>query len=89
MWQPPLLEKLPFEFGGHEDWDGWLLANCADNIDFVSEHTYAYPGLAFDAEKQHFVDAHDPLPMQKRAGRPTVLAKPLRRGRSTWKRCQT
>jgi alpha-N-arabinofuranosidase len=66
MWRPPLLEKLPFEFGGHEDWDGWLLAHCADDVDFVSEHTYAYPGLAFDAEKQHFVDAHDPLPMQAR-----------------------
>ena len=47
-----LLEKLPFKFGGQQDWDGLLLANCAENIDYLSEHTYAYPRLAFDADKQ-------------------------------------
>jgi alpha-N-arabinofuranosidase len=66
IWEPPVLDKLPYEFGGLNDWDGWLLANCADHIDFVSEHTYAYPDLAFDAEKQRFVDAQDPLPARTR-----------------------
>ena len=60
-WEPPVLEKLPYEFGSLNDWDGWLLANCADNVDHVSEHTYAYPDLAFDAQKQRFVDVQDPL----------------------------
>jgi alpha-N-arabinofuranosidase len=60
-WEPPVLDKLPYEFGSLNDWDGWLLANCADNVDHVSEHTYAYPDLAFDAEKQRFVDVQDPL----------------------------
>ena len=48
------------------DWDGWLLEKCAGNIDFLSEHTYAYPDLAFDAEKQLFVDVHDPLQFRAR-----------------------
>ncbi len=39
---------------------------CADNIDYLSEHTYAYPDLAFDAEKQLFVDVHDPLQFRAR-----------------------
>ena len=33
---------------------------------FLSEHTYAYPDLAFDAEKQLFVDVHDPLQFRAR-----------------------
>ena len=61
-----MVDKLPYEFGGLNDWDGWLLANCADNIDFLSEHTYAYPDLAFDAEKQRFVDVQDPLQFRAR-----------------------
>ena len=65
-WEPPVLDKLPYEFGSLNDWDGWLLANCADNIDHVSEHTYAYPDLAFDAEKQRFVDVQDPLQFKTR-----------------------
>jgi alpha-L-arabinofuranosidase len=65
MWEPPITTKLPMVFGSTDDWDGWLLAKCADNIDFVSEHTYAYPDLIFDAEKQSFVDAK--LPLQFRA----------------------
>jgi alpha-N-arabinofuranosidase len=52
IWEPPITDKLPYEFGSVADWDGWLLAKCADNIDYLSEHTYAYPDLAFDAEKQ-------------------------------------
>jgi alpha-N-arabinofuranosidase len=66
MWEPPITEKLPYEFGSVNDWDGWLLAKCADNIDYLSEHTYAYPDLAFDAEKQLFVDVHDPLQFRTR-----------------------
>ena len=67
IWRPPLLEKLPYEFGGTRDWDGWMLAKCADNIDHVSEHTYCYPDFAFDEQKQHFEDASgDPLPHRTR-----------------------
>lgn len=66
IWEPPITEKLPFEFGSINDWDGWLLQKCTDNIDNLSEHTYAYPNLAFDAEKQRFVDVQDPLPLKAR-----------------------
>ena len=66
IWEPAITEKLPYDFGSVNDWDGWLLAKCADNIDFLSEHTYAYPDLAFDAEKQLFVDVHDPLQFRTR-----------------------
>jgi alpha-N-arabinofuranosidase len=65
-WEPPMPYDLPFAFGAHEDWDGWLLANCADNTDYVSEHTYAYPRLAYDSQKQSFVNVQDPLPTQAR-----------------------
>jgi len=65
-WEAPMLARLPYEFGGLNDWDGWLLEKCADNIDYLSEHTYAYPGLAFDAEKQLFVDVHDALQFRAR-----------------------
>ena len=66
VWEPAVTEQLPYEFGGLNDWDGWLLKKCADNIDFLSEHTYAYPDLAFDAEKQRFVDVQDPLQFRTR-----------------------
>jgi len=66
IWEPPITEKLPYEFGSVNDWDGWLLAKCVDNIDYLSEHSYAYPDLAFDAEKQLFVDVHDPLQFRAR-----------------------
>ena len=66
IWEPPIKEKLPYEFGSVNDWDGWLLAKCVDNIDYLSEHTYAYPDLAFEAEKQLFVDVHDPLQFRTR-----------------------
>ena len=65
-WWSITRETLPFPFGGAEDWDGWLLQNCAENTDFVSEHSYCYPTVWFDAEKQRFVDATDPLPMKAR-----------------------
>lgn len=65
-WEPPVPEKLPYEFGSLNDWDGWLLQNSADNIDHLSEHTYAYPDLAFDAEKQRFVDVQDALQFKTR-----------------------
>jgi alpha-N-arabinofuranosidase len=66
IWEPPITAKLPYEFGSLDDWDSWLLANCADNVDFLSEHTYAYPELIFDAEKQSFVDVKDPLQFKAR-----------------------
>ncbi len=66
MWEPPIPDKLPFEFGSINDWDGWLLEKCADHIDNLSEHTYAYPDLAFDEEKQLFVDVNDPLQFRTR-----------------------
>jgi len=65
-WEPPVTEHLPYEFGSLNDWDGWLLKNCADNIDNLSEHTYAYPNLAFDADKQRFVDVQDELQFRTR-----------------------
>jgi alpha-N-arabinofuranosidase len=65
-WEPPVPENLPWELGGHEDWTGWLLANCRGNVDYVSEHTYSYPRLAYDAQKQSFVNVQDPLPIQAR-----------------------
>jgi alpha-N-arabinofuranosidase len=65
-WEPPIPEKLPWELGGREDWTGWLLAKCAGNVDYVSEHTYSYPRLAYDAQEQRFVDVQDPLPIQAR-----------------------
>jgi alpha-N-arabinofuranosidase len=66
IWEPPNTAKLPYEFGSLDDWDSWLLANCADNVDFLSEHTYAYPELIFDAEKNSFVDVKDPLQFRAR-----------------------
>jgi alpha-L-arabinofuranosidase len=66
VWEPPINEKLPYEFGSLNDWDGWLLEKCADNVDYVSEHTYAYPDLVFDGEKQRFVDVHDALQFRTR-----------------------
>lgn len=65
-WEPPITATLPYEFGSVNDWDGWLLQNSADHIDFLSEHTYAYPNLAFDADKQLFVDVQDPLQFRTR-----------------------
>lgn len=65
-WEPPVLDKLPYAFGSLNDWDGWLLQNSANNIDHVSEHTYAYPFLAFDAAKQRFVDVQDGPQFQTR-----------------------
>ncbi len=68
MWRPQLLEKLPYEFGSTYDWDGWMLAKCADNIDYVSEHTYCYPDLAFNVKTQHFEDVST-APLQLRTRR--------------------
>ncbi len=66
IWEPPIPDNLPFEFGSTSDWDGWLLNKCMDNTDFVSEHTYAYPELIYDSEKQSFVDVKDPLQFRTR-----------------------
>jgi alpha-N-arabinofuranosidase len=65
-WEPPIPDRIPWELGGKEDWTGWLLANCRGNVDYVSEHTYSYPRLAYDAQKQSFVNVDDPLPIQAR-----------------------
>jgi alpha-N-arabinofuranosidase len=66
VWEPPITERLPYEFGSVYDWDGWLLKKCAGNIDNLSEHTYAYPNLAFDEEKQLYVDVEDALQFRAR-----------------------
>ncbi len=66
FWQPPLLVKLPFTHESKNDSDYWLLKNGADYIDYVSEHTYCYPDMAFDAEKQVYVDVEDPLQLRTR-----------------------
>lgn len=67
IWEPPITATLPYEFGSIYDWDGWLLAKCVDNINQLSEHTYAYPMLKFDAASQRFVDASDdPLQFKTR-----------------------
>ena len=66
IWEPPITELLPYEFGSVYDWDGWLLKKCANNIDNLSEHTYAYPNLAFDKEKQLYVDVQDGLQFRAR-----------------------
>ncbi len=66
MWRPPLVDKLPFKFGGPHDYDGWMLAKCTDNIDHLSEHTYCYPELAFDGETQKWNQPNDPLPHKAR-----------------------
>ncbi|HEY7838835.1 MAG TPA: hypothetical protein VIC54_09565 [Terriglobales bacterium] len=66
IWEPPITVNLPYEFGSIYDWDGWLLSKCADNIDQLSEHTYAYPNLRFDAAAQRYVDADDALPLKAR-----------------------
>jgi alpha-N-arabinofuranosidase len=63
---PPFPNDLPYKFGGINDYDYWLLKNGADQIDYISEHTYAYPELSFDEKKQLFVDRHDPLQTQAR-----------------------
>ena len=65
-WEPPIPDNLPFEFGSTSDWDGWLLDKCKDHTNFVSEHTYAYPELIYDAQKQSFVDVKDPLEYRTR-----------------------
>ena len=54
-------EKVPFAFGSKQDWTGGLLEHSADYIDYLGEHFYGYPNLAFDAQKQAFVDANDDL----------------------------
>lgn len=65
-WEAPITATLPYEFGSLSDWDGWLLQNSADHMDYLSEHTYAWSNLVFDARKQTFVDAKDPLHFRAR-----------------------
>jgi alpha-N-arabinofuranosidase len=66
LWRPPLRGKLPFKHESKNDSDWWLLKNGADYIDYVSEHTYCYPDMAFDAEKQLYVEVVDPLQLRTR-----------------------
>ena len=66
FWQPPVLDTLPYKFMCTQDFDGWMLKNGSDYIDYLSEHTYCYPDLAFDAGTQLFVDVHDPLQLRTR-----------------------
>ena len=66
FWWPPFPNDLPYKFFSQNDYDHWMLKNGADYIDNISEHTYCYPELSFDAQKQLFVDLHDPLETQCR-----------------------
>jgi len=67
IWRPAHPDKLPYQFGGIFDWDGWMLEKAGDYIDYVSEHTYCYPDFRFDPEAQHFVDATgEPLQFRTR-----------------------
>jgi len=66
FWQPPLMDKLPFKHESKNDSDWWLLKDSSDYIDYISEHTYCYPDMAFDAEKQMYVDVTDPLQLRTR-----------------------
>ncbi|MEO8591932.1 MAG: hypothetical protein ABI759_01295 [Candidatus Solibacter sp.] len=69
QWEPPMPYDLPFAFGSNEDWTGHLLQNCAvaaDNVDFVSEHTYSYPRLQYDSRKQSFANIDDTVTNQAR-----------------------
>jgi alpha-L-arabinofuranosidase len=67
IWRPAHPDRLPYQFGGIYDWDGWMLEKAADYIDYVSEHTYCYPDFRFDAGAQRFVDASsDPLQFRTR-----------------------
>jgi alpha-L-arabinofuranosidase len=54
-------EKVPFGFGGKDDWTGALLEHSADYIDYLGEHFYGYPNLAIDGEKQAFMESDDPI----------------------------
>ncbi len=65
-WESPIPDPIPWKLGSHEDWTGWLLKNGEGNVDYVSEHTYSYPRLAYDSQKQSFVNAKDALPIQAR-----------------------
>jgi len=66
FWWPPFPNDLPYKFESINDYDYWMLKHGADYIDHISEHTYAYPELSFDQQKQLFVDLHDPLQTQAR-----------------------
>ncbi len=67
IWRPAHPDKLPYEFGGVFDWDGWMLEKAGDSIDYISEHTYCYPDFRFDPDAQRFVDASaEPLQFRTR-----------------------
>ena len=49
------------EYGSDADWTGGLLANCADNIDVISEHYYCHNGQGFDLKEGKFVNLEESL----------------------------
>jgi alpha-L-arabinofuranosidase len=69
---PPI--PLPYAFGSPQDFSGQLLAHCAANIDFLSEHMYPDIGGAFDLATRKIVPTHDPLVDQVRRMPNAVLS---------------
>ncbi len=64
---PDFTDVMPYKFESIHDYDWFLLKNGnGEYIDNISEHTYCYPELSFDASKQKFVDLHEPLETQTR-----------------------
>jgi alpha-N-arabinofuranosidase len=53
--------KLKTEYDSPADFTGGLLRNCADNIDFLSEHFYCYSGMGWDLAKNDFVPVQESI----------------------------
>ncbi len=50
---------LPFKIGGKYEWSGNLIANCANNFNYLAEHAYPLGDSAFDETLQRFVSVKD------------------------------
>jgi alpha-N-arabinofuranosidase len=50
-------DTLPFSIGGKYDWSGKLLANSAENFNYLAEHMYPLGDSAYDVKLQKFVSA--------------------------------
>lgn len=57
----PLVGKTPYLYGSDKDWSGNLLANAADDFNFIAEHAYPISDSAYDLQKQVFVHVDDSL----------------------------
>lgn len=55
-------DTLPFSIGGKYDWSGNLLANSAENFNYLAEHMYPLGDSAYDVQLQKFGSAkEDPV----------------------------